>query len=79
MHGGDRRANHPPKRGLTVADGSFGPILSAQGLPAPYYAMSNGVLFEGDCLEIVPRLPPSFVNTVFAAKSRQIGKILTDC
>jgi site-specific DNA-methyltransferase (adenine-specific) len=60
---------------LTVADGSLGPIFSAHGVPNPYYATSNGVLFEGDCLEILPRLPAATADMVFADPPFNLGKV----
>lgn len=40
-----------------MADGSFSQIILAPELPSPYYEGANGLLFEGDCLGILPCLP----------------------
>ncbi|HVH74174.1 MAG TPA: site-specific DNA-methyltransferase [Stellaceae bacterium] len=58
-----------------MADGSFGPIISARDLPAPYHATARGVLFEGDCLDILPRLPAGIVDTVFSDPPFNLGKV----
>lgn len=51
------------------------PNLSACDLPRPYYATPNGALFEGDCLKILPCMPGSIADTVFADPPFNLGKI----
>jgi DNA modification methylase len=57
-----------------MLDGWIDPI-STQELPPPYYGSSNGLLFEGDCLDILPRLPSAAIDMVFADPPFNLGKI----
>jgi site-specific DNA-methyltransferase (adenine-specific) len=58
-----------------MADGVFGPIISALNLPLPYHVTSHGVLYEGDCLDLLPHFPSSIVDTVFADPPFNLGKV----
>ncbi len=58
-----------------AVDGSFASIINARDLPTPYYAAPDGVLFEGDCLDILPGFSPSVVDTVFADPPFNLGKV----
>lgn len=42
--------------------------------PAPYYATELGVLFEGDCIEVLPHVRDESVDTVFADPPFNLGK-----
>lgn len=55
-------------------DGTFPPTLAPHDLPTPYYATANGHLFEGDCLNVLPRIPAGIVDTVFADPPFNLGK-----
>jgi site-specific DNA-methyltransferase (adenine-specific) len=57
-----------------MADGSFPPISLAHVLAKPYYATPGGLLFEGDCLDILPHFPDGIVDTVFADPPFNLGK-----
>ena len=46
-----------------------------QGAPAPRYLSERGILFEGDCLAILPLLRDDLVDTVFADPPFNLGKI----
>ncbi len=52
-----------------MVDCSF-PLASAR----PYYATPNGLLFEGDCLEILPRIGAGVIDMVFADPPFNLGK-----
>src|SRR5260370_30450594 len=52
-----------------MAVGSF-----SLALPRPFYATPNGMLFEGDCLETLPRIAASVVDMVFADPPFNLGK-----
>jgi site-specific DNA-methyltransferase (adenine-specific) len=41
----------------------------------PYYESKTGVLFEGDCLNVLPTLKSEIVDTVFADPPFNLGKI----
>ncbi|WP_119421362.1 DNA-methyltransferase [Desertibaculum subflavum] len=45
------------------------------GLPPPFYVSSHGQLFEGDCLEHLPRLRSQLAHAVFADPPFNLGKI----
>jgi site-specific DNA-methyltransferase (adenine-specific) len=49
------------------------PVLSPSA-PAPTYRTPLGVLFEADCLEILPHLEAETVDTVFADPPFNLGK-----
>jgi 16S rRNA G966 N2-methylase RsmD len=55
-----------------MADGSAF-ILAAHGY-VPYFASPLGLLYEGDCLDILPRVPSGTVDTVFADPPFNLGK-----
>lgn len=42
--------------------------------PSPVYATPLGVLFEADCLDILPTLQPESIDTVFADPPFNLGK-----
>lgn len=44
------------------------------GAPKPFYATEYGVLFENDCLDILPHLRDESVDTVFADPPFNLGK-----
>jgi site-specific DNA-methyltransferase (adenine-specific) len=57
----------------------FGPSWIGTGVlnqdaPPPAYATELGVLFEGDCLELLPHVVDGSVDTVFADPPFNIGK-----
>lgn len=43
-------------------------------LPVPYYGTPTGHLYEGDCLDWLPRFPAALVDTVFADPPFNLGK-----
>src|ERR1700693_3209267 len=43
-------------------------------LSRPYYATANGLLFEGDCLEFLPRIAASVIDMVFVDPPFNLGK-----
>jgi DNA modification methylase len=47
---------------------------SPEAMLEPRYATRRGVLFEGDCLDYLPRLKSGFVHTVFADPPFNLGK-----
>ena len=47
----------------------------ARGLPTPYFETANGLLFEGDCLDILPRLTAATIDMVFADPPFNLGKV----
>ena len=46
----------------------------ANGVPEPAYRTERGILFEGDCLKILPYLKKESVHTVFADPPFNLGK-----
>jgi site-specific DNA-methyltransferase (adenine-specific) len=48
--------------------------ISAQNLPIPFHISPSGLLFEGDCLDILPRLPSGEIDMVFADPPFNLGK-----
>lgn len=44
------------------------------GLPEPWYETARGVLYQDDCLELLPQVPDESVHTVFADPPFNIGK-----
>ena len=57
-----------------MANGTFSTIISGNDLPTPYHRTVNGLLFEGDCLDILPHIPAEVVDTVFADPPFNLGK-----
>jgi len=55
-----------------MADGSA--LITAAHGYAPYYTTPLGLLYEGDCLDILPKLPGASVDTVFADPPFNLGK-----
>lgn len=53
-----------------MADG-----FASFSLPRPYYATPNGLLFEGDCVEILPHVGEGVIDTVFADPPFNLGKV----
>ena len=51
-----------------------GIISTARGAPTPIFSTSLGVLFEGDCLEVLPYIRDETVDTVFADPPFNLGK-----
>jgi DNA methylase len=50
-------------------------ILKSTSIPAkPYYAADTGLLFEGDCLNYLPKFTGDLVDTVFADPPFNLGK-----
>jgi site-specific DNA-methyltransferase (adenine-specific) len=44
------------------------------GLPRPFYRTENGLLFEGDCLDVLANLRVNCIDTVFADPPFNLGK-----
>lgn len=49
-------------------------MFSRNGILNPVYRTASGALFEGDCLEVLPLIASSSVDTVFADPPFNIGK-----
>lgn len=58
-----------------MSDESIAPTMTMPGVPVPYYATASGLLYEGDCLDWLPRLPAGLVDMVFADPPFNLGKI----
>jgi DNA modification methylase len=43
-------------------------------LPHPFYRTENGLLFEGDCLDVLANLRGNCIDTVFADPPFNLGK-----
>jgi site-specific DNA-methyltransferase (adenine-specific) len=61
--------------GRRLEDPQWQAAISTQDLPAPFHVTSSGVLYEGDCIDILPRFPQSIVDTVFADPPFNLGKV----
>jgi site-specific DNA-methyltransferase (adenine-specific) len=60
---------------ITLAKGRFDydPYLSA-GAPSPHFVSELGVLFAGDCLDVLPSIRDQSVDSVFADPPFNLGK-----
>jgi site-specific DNA-methyltransferase (adenine-specific) len=52
-----------------MADGSL-----SLDLPRPYYATASGLLYEGDCLGILPKIGTGVIDMIFADPPFNLGK-----
>jgi site-specific DNA-methyltransferase (adenine-specific) len=84
-HGGSDAALAPParpaqdalmgKRGEAQQSIDVASVVqSAFDAPKPCYVTERGLLFEGDCLEHLPKVKPGLVDTVFADPPFNLGK-----
>ncbi|HVC97660.1 MAG TPA: site-specific DNA-methyltransferase [Pirellulales bacterium] len=60
---------------IALAKGRFdyGPYLGA-GAPSPHFVSELGVLFAGDCLDVLPSIRDESVDSVFADPPFNLGK-----
>src|SRR4051812_48286942 len=64
---------HPQTR-LRFGDPWNGQGVIAETAPAPILATELGVLFEGDCLAVLPHVRDESIDTVFADPPFNLGK-----
>lgn len=65
------------RRPKAAPESGFGADLElVTSLPVkPRFRSQNGILFEGDCLSILPKIQPGIVDTVFADPPFNLGKL----
>lgn len=49
-------------------------LLPDEAAPEPVFSTDNGMLFSGDCFEVLPYIPSNSVDTIFADPPFNLGK-----